>query len=192
MRGSAPRTASTSTSAGNWRISGSNWKSPTCSTPRRSWGSTGWPATSWPRRASTTSPRVPLTGRPGRAPVTSPSEDGAVSQEDDGEPLGGQLDLLKVAPLPPCSLCGSKSFRRGCLRCDGRRRLFLRPLPPPRPTGTPPEVLAQRLADARRLERLHSLGRPIRVALIGCGRSKLQRPAPAAELYTGSLFGKAL
>jgi hypothetical protein len=30
------------------------------------------------------------------------------------------------------------------------------------------------------------------VALIGCGRSKLQHPAPAARLYTGSLFRQAL
>lgn len=31
-----------------------------------------------------------------------------------------------------------------------------------------------------------------RVFLIGCGKSKLDRPAPARELYTGALFRKSL
>lgn len=66
--------------------------------------------------------------------------------------------------MPPCSLCGARSFRPGCIRCDGCKRLFLRPLPPPRPAGADPELLAWRLADTRRRERLRSLPRPVRGA----------------------------
>ena len=32
---------------------------------------------------------------------------------------------------------------------------------------------------------------PITVCLVGCGKSKLDRPAPARELYTGNLFRAA-
>lgn len=32
----------------------------------------------------------------------------------------------------------------------------------------------------------------IRICLVGCGRAKLDRPAPASELYTGPLFTDAL
>lgn len=32
---------------------------------------------------------------------------------------------------------------------------------------------------------------PIRVALVGCGKTKLPHPAPARDLYTGSLFRAA-
>jgi len=51
---------------------------------------------------------------------------------------------------------------------------------------------AQEQAAAERRARLAGLDRPVRVALLGCGKAKLDRPAPAAQLYTGSLFRQAL
>jgi hypothetical protein len=63
------------------------------------------------------------------------------------------------------------------------------------PTGVramrePALALPSSAADRR--ARLAGLGRPVRVALLGCGKAKLDRPAPAAQLYTGSLFRQAL
>lgn len=51
---------------------------------------------------------------------------------------------------------------------------------------------AREQAEAERRAHLAGLGRPVRVALLGCGKAKLDRPAPAAQLYTGSLFRQAL
>jgi hypothetical protein len=73
--------------------------------------------------------------------------------------------------------------------------------PPPAPPS--PEELAElaRLTAAReekerqrrqRLAQLAALGRPVRVALIGCGKDKLAHAAPARELYCGRLFKLAL
>lgn len=40
--------------------------------------------------------------------------------------------------------------------------------------------------------RFATLGRPPRIALVGCGAAKLDHPAPARELYTGDLFRKSI
>ena len=104
----------------------------------------------------------------------------------------GQLSLLETDPLPPCSLCRSPSFRAGCVRCESRRWLFLRPRPPPRMDAINRWWAAREQAEAERRAHLAGLGRPVRVALLGCGKAKLDRPAPAAQLYTGSLFRQAL
>jgi hypothetical protein len=49
----------------------------------------------------------------------------------------------------------------------------------------------ERQAQAR-LDRLAALGRPVRVALVGCGKGKRPGRHPARQLYTGSLFRAAL
>jgi len=125
--------------------------------------------------------------------VTSSPDLGAEAPPATGLPTArGQLTLLESEPLPPCSLCRSKSFRPGCARCESRRWLFLRPRPSPSMVALDVEAVDRARAAAERRERLAALGRPLRVALIGCGKRKLDRPAPAEHLYTGSLFRRAL
>lgn len=40
--------------------------------------------------------------------------------------------------------------------------------------------------------RFAALGRPPRIALVGCGAAKANEPRPARELYTGDLFRKSV
>jgi hypothetical protein len=46
-------------------------------------------------------------------------------------------------------------------------------------------------AECRVLRSILPGRRPTRIALVGCGKEKLSTPAPARELYTGSLFAMA-
>jgi len=50
---------------------------------------------------------------------------------------------------------------------------------------------ARQAPDRARRLCLRNLGRPARVALVGCGKSKAAEARPAAELYTGPLFQAA-
>jgi hypothetical protein len=104
--------------------------------------------------------------------------------------IGGEM-----ATARGCSLCGSIEVRPGCLRCE------MRPAPP-----TAAELEQQRAwseaqrrkdieleqLEEQRRARLRALGRPVRVALVGCGKSKQEGNHAAAELYTGQLFRASL
>jgi hypothetical protein len=98
-----------------------------------------------------------------------------------------------------CSLCGCKQPRAGCPRCD-TRQLTLFDRPPPVPddaeTVTVDEIaLAAKKAQeahAARLARLSALGRPIRIGLVGCAKTKRDAPSPARTLYKSPLFVAAL
>jgi hypothetical protein len=104
----------------------------------------------------------------------------------------------EFAGVPPCSLCRAPAFREGCARCEARRNLF-RPL-------TTRELVERRrqmgelhaqqerahASEARRLAALSALGRPVVVGLVGCGKQKVNHPAPARELYTSVLFRRSL
>lgn len=98
-----------------------------------------------------------------------------------------------------CGLCRSRGYRLGCPACELRQPSLFDPPPPP----PSPEELAEldhlarvrrelEAARQRRLAELAALGRPVRVALIGCGKDKADHPAPARELYRGRLFKLAL
>jgi hypothetical protein len=58
------------------------------------------------------------------------------------------------------------------------------------------ELAAERarveVATAKRAEQLTGLGRPVRVALVGCGADKREGRHAARDLYTGSLFRAGL
>jgi len=103
---------------------------------------------------------------------------------------------LKLA----CSLCGSKVPRADCPRC-GSLQLSLFDVPPaPVPddgdTATIDEfreaARRRRAAHAARLERLSRLGRPIRVGLVGCAKTKRDEPAKCRALYKSPLFVASL
>lgn len=103
---------------------------------------------------------------------------------------------LKLA----CSLCGSKVPRADCPRCGGiQLSLFdgpSAPIPDDIETMTIDEIAdsarRKRAAHAARLERLAALGRPIRVGLVGCAKTKRDEPAKCRELYKSSLFVASL
>ncbi|RKH92965.1 DUF6884 domain-containing protein [Corallococcus sp. AB038B] len=108
-----------------------------------------------------------------------------------------QIGLLTVPALPRCALCHSAGLNKTCPRCTTSRRRFYTPPPPPGPDALDAidaiaARQAQQAAHAARLERWTALGRPVRVALIGCSKSKARHPAPAAQLYTGTLFRASL
>ncbi|MCY1023960.1 DUF6884 domain-containing protein [Pyxidicoccus sp. MSG2] len=113
-------------------------------------------------------------------------------------PAASQLTLDVTVPvLQRCALCRSRGINPACSRCELRRR---------RDAPLSAEQLAQRQASSlaagaeaaaaqsvrrQRLERLAALGRPVRLALVGCGKNKHQDATPARELYTGALFRAA-
>lgn len=95
-----------------------------------------------------------------------------------------------------CSLCRSKTPRADCIRC-GARQLSLFD-GPPLPVFDDPEAKTieemreagrkRRAEHAARLERLSALGRTIRVGLVGCAKTKRDKPSLCRELYRSPLF----
>lgn len=96
----------------------------------------------------------------------------------------------------PCRLCGSRRPRLGCAWCDLRQpSLFDPPLlaPPPSERAASPSPAELDLARWHlRLARLTQLDRPVRVALVGCGKAKATVSGPARTLYVGQLFKTSL
>jgi hypothetical protein len=101
-----------------------------------------------------------------------------------------------------CSLCKSAEPKAGCPQCElTQPSLFSVPMPPLSEEDLAAgeadrrAALAEAEARARRAEQLRSwasLGRPVRVALVGCAKNKRSEAAPARELYLGPLFRAAL
>lgn len=105
--------------------------------------------------------------------------------------MHSQPTLFRMPEARRCSLCHAPFGRPTptCCKCQLRRD----PLPPEGPDPLrDARVAAERAAAAARLERLRALGRPVRVALVGCGKSKLEGEHPARQLYTGALTRLAL
>lgn len=108
------------------------------------------------------------------------------------------FDVAEAPRMPPCSLCGSPGIRAGCFRCETRRSVFAPPTREEREAfKLQREQLAAELAERQRraearIAALGALGRPVRIYVVGCGKKKLDRPAPARELYTGGLFRASL
>lgn len=101
-----------------------------------------------------------------------------------------QLALIDV-PARRCSLCGAGFGRPNpaCGRCELRRH----PLPiAAADPGADEQAAATAAAAAARMVRLRELGRRVRVALVGCSRSKREGVHPARALYTGALFRRAV
>lgn len=102
--------------------------------------------------------------------------------------------FAELSGLPPCSLCRSPGFRRGCARCESRSRLFRvrSEAELGADAAAAASLRAERAAEVAtaeaRLERLRALGRPVRVHLVGCGKAKASTPRAAQDLYLGSLF----
>ncbi len=92
-----------------------------------------------------------------------------------------------------CSLCG-KDIDPSCQWCIGRAER-LRP-PSPAEVAAWAEDDARRRAEAaaygaaqrERLERLATLGRAVRVGLVGCAKQKRAGTHLARDLYTSPLF----
>lgn len=100
-----------------------------------------------------------------------------------------------------CSLCGCRTPRADCPRCAARQlSLFdpspILPIPDDAETTTIDELAAAarraRQLEAERIERLTALGRPVRVGLVGCAKTKRAGPSPARDLYKSPLFVAAL
>lgn len=100
--------------------------------------------------------------------------------------MPSQRTLFTLPEARRCSVCRSPWSRPSptCWKCELRRN----PLPQeaPNPLREAADV-ARRSAEAARLERLRALGRPVRVALVGCGKTKRAGEHPARQLYTGTL-----
>lgn len=97
-----------------------------------------------------------------------------------------QRRLFALPEPRRCSVCRAPWGRPSptCWKCDLRRN----PLPPAPPDPAAEAADLARRADAEaRLTRLRALQRPVRVALVGCGKTKLAGEHPARQLYTGAL-----
>jgi hypothetical protein len=122
-----------------------------------------------------------------------------------GAPVSGsgalQLDLWPGLPAGACRACGSARPDPACGWCVCRRervvgeslswseeRAVMR--------AEREQLVAERArveeATAQRAERLTGLGRPVRVALVGCGADKREGRHAARDLYVGSLFRAGL
>lgn len=106
-----------------------------------------------------------------------------------------QRELFAVPCLPACALCGSRGLNKACLRCRTSRQRYYQPVPAEQLAALNAAIAARHQADAARRQQLEELlqhqGRPLRLALVGCGKAKRSTAAPARELYTGSLFRSA-
>lgn len=102
-----------------------------------------------------------------------------------------QPTLFSLPDPLRCSLCGAPYGRPdpSCCKCDLRRNPL--PVAPPDPAGDAQHVERLRAAAAR-LTRVRSLGRPVRVGLVGCSASKRPGSQRARDLYTGNFFRRAL
>jgi len=113
-----------------------------------------------------------------------------------------QLDLWPGLPGGQCPACRwARPNPAGCGRCALRlervsepqlswaqERAIVR--------GERMRIAAERAAAecalAERVTRLAALGRPVRVALVGCGADKREGRHPARDLYLGALFRAGL
>lgn len=101
-----------------------------------------------------------------------------------------------------CSLCKSAEPKAGCPQCElTQPSLFSSPMPPPSDEDIEAgeadrkAALVEAELRARRAEQLRAwaaLGRPVRVALVGCAKNKRSLSAPARDLYLGPLFRAAI
>ncbi len=98
-------------------------------------------------------------------------------------------------------MCGCRTPRADCPRCGTRQlQLFdptsILPIPDDAETTTIDELAAAakraREAASARLAKLASLGRPIKVGLVGCAKTKRAEPSPARDLYKSPLFVASL
>lgn len=100
---------------------------------------------------------------------------------------------------PKCSICRKpRGSNPACEKCQSTRRMLKeRHSPTPKQIEARDATLAQVAAGQATREaqeqarRARLTGRRVRVALVGCGKSKLDRPAKARDLYTGNLFRAA-
>jgi len=103
-------------------------------------------------------------------------------------------------PRSPCGMCraSADTFRPGCPRCELRRSLYAVDTPEERAAWAANLERQQERMDERhakesaRFERLKALGRPVRVALVGCGTRKRSSPCLARDLYIGPLTRSAI
>lgn len=105
--------------------------------------------------------------------------------------MHAQPTLFRMPEGRRCSLCGAPFGRPSptCCKCQLRRD----PLPPEVPDlAREAQEAASRAVAAARMERLSALGRPVRVALIGCGKTKQPGSHRARQLYSGRLTQRAL
>jgi hypothetical protein len=111
-------------------------------------------------------------------------------------PLTGEL-FPEVRSIGPCPVCRHPAYRPDCPYCDIRKCNHAGPTPELKAAWAASaaqweqERARQEAAAKARRERLLALGRPVRVALVGCGKAKRAEESTAAELYTGSLFRAA-
>jgi hypothetical protein len=112
-----------------------------------------------------------------------------------------QLELFPSMPSGRCPLCRSRTPRLDdCAKCALRRAAVdaAAPYPVEYDAGRRALIEARRAAleadrpRRERLARLVALGRPVKVALIGCGKSKRPGRHPARRLYSGPLFRASL
>lgn len=108
------------------------------------------------------------------------------------------LDLFPEMHRPgPCPLCASPGYSRDCFYCDIRKRNHAPMTPQEKARAAESSRLYAAQAEARRAataawrERLSSLGRPVSVALVGCGKRKRDVRCAASEMYVGNLFQAA-
>lgn len=101
-----------------------------------------------------------------------------------------------------CSLCGSPIPKLGCPQCELRQpSLFSLPMPPltdediaagdaDRAAARKEPLERERRAD--RVRDLAALGRPARIGLVGCAKTKRRESSAARELYVSDLFRASL
>lgn len=93
-----------------------------------------------------------------------------------------------------CIVCGKRAPTLDCPKCERRQPSLFSPPLLSAPFDAAAAAAAERKAQERahaeqlRLAKLKSLGRPVKVALIGCGKKKAAEPRRARELYQGHLF----
>ncbi len=119
-------------------------------------------------------------------------------QPDKAKTPMRRVDLQKESH-PKCSLCRKPAGTNpSCDRCASYQRMVQE-----RDHPTPAQIAEkaewerafqrqqQAQSDAEESRRLRLSGRTITVALVGCGKTKLDHPAPAKDLYVSPLFRAA-
>lgn len=151
--------------------------------------------------------RYEAVGATGRFPAASEAEAIAMMerrlsdfQPDRAKTLMRRVDLeMESSKRPKCSICRKEAGSgKDCDRCASYRRMKQeRDNPTPKQRAAKEawgrefqsQQEAERSLEAARLARFS--GRRITVGLVSCGKSKLDHPAPAKELYTSTLFRAA-
>ncbi|WP_163778765.1 DUF6884 domain-containing protein [Myxococcus vastator] len=102
-----------------------------------------------------------------------------------------QGDLFPEVPsVGACRLCGAHRYNPACPYCPMRQAHHAAAGRTDLVSGESERAAALAAAVARR-QRLAELQRPVRLALVGCGKSKRASAATLGELYSGSLFTAA-